>query len=43
MLALATILKKPKNDDKGVEQFRARITADRQRLKAQLEQRMREA
>jgi hypothetical protein len=43
MLDLASLLKKPKTDDKGVQQFRARITADRQRLKAQLDQRMREA
>jgi hypothetical protein len=43
MLDLALLLRKPKTDDKGVQQFRARITTDRQRLRAQLDKRMREA
>ncbi|KAH4175645.1 hypothetical protein HBH70_049390 [Parastagonospora nodorum] len=43
ILALASLLKKPKTDDKDLQQFRAKVAADRERLKAHLDQRVHQA
>jgi hypothetical protein len=42
-MAIGSLLEKPKTDDKDVQQFRDKVTADRKRLTALLEQRKREA
>jgi hypothetical protein len=43
VLALGSLLKEPKTDNKEVQHFRGRVVADRQRLKALLNQRAQEA
>jgi hypothetical protein len=43
MLALPSLLKKPKHEDKEVQQFSKKVTSDRKELKALLDQRMQQA
>jgi hypothetical protein len=39
MLAVGSLFKKPKPDDKEVQQFGTKVAAEQKRLKAQLDQR----
>jgi hypothetical protein len=43
MLALPSLLKKPKHEDKEVQQFSKKVTSDRKELKALLDRRMQQA
>jgi hypothetical protein len=41
ILAMRPLFQEPKTDEKEVEQFRAKVDADRERLKAHLDRRTR--
>jgi hypothetical protein len=43
ILKIGSLLKKPKSDNREVQQFRAKVAADRKQLKALLEQRIQQA
>jgi hypothetical protein len=40
---MGPLFQEPKTDDKEVQQFRAKVDADRERLKSHMEQRIRQA
>ena len=43
MLAIGSLLKQPKVDEKDMQQFRAKVGADRKRLTVLLDERKRQA
>jgi len=43
ILAIGSLLKKPRTDDKDMQQFKAKVAEDRKRLADLLDQRKREA
>jgi hypothetical protein len=42
ILKIGSLLKKPKSDDKDVQQFRARVATDRKQSKTLIDQRIQE-